>query len=295
VARAAVKVFLLTCTELPEPDADAPILAAALSRRGLSPTLLAWDDPAALATLDRAPGALVVVRSTWNYYLHHDAFLQFVQDASTRARLCNPPEVIRWNTDKIYLRALADRGIPVVPTRYLARGASDSLAALMDREGFADVVVKPRVSAGSFETHRIRRSAVAAPPRATDEATFRSLLAQRDLMVQPYVASVDTRGERSIVCFEGEVSHAIRKSPRFAGGAESVRPEPVAPEEADFARGVLAAAGFGRLLYARVDIAEGAAGELLLMELELTEPSLFLLGHEAATDRFADAIAARAR
>ncbi len=281
------KMFLLTCAQLPEPDHDAPLLDAALRARDLDPELLAWDEPSALDRLTAAPGSLVVVRSTWNYYRHYPAFLRFVQSASRVARLCNPAEVIAWNTDKRYLEALAARGIAIVPTRYVeGKGApGETLTALMDREAWGDVVVKPRVSAGSFETHRFRRGEL-------DETLFGKLRAERPLMVQPYLPSVETSGERSVVCFEGEVSHAIRKSPRFAGGAESVRPEPVSPDEDAFARSVLAAAGFGPLLYARVDMARGPAGEPWLMELELTEPSLFLEGNEQALTRFADAIAA---
>ncbi len=283
-----MKVFLLTCAELPEPDHDAPLLDAALRARGLEPELLAWDAPSSLGALRAAPTALVVVRSTWNYYLDHPAFLEFVQNASKWARLCNPFEVVAWNTDKSYLGALAARGVAIVPTRYVPGAGDGSLGALMETEGWADVVVKPRVSAGSFETHRFRRGAV-------DEALFEKLRAERPLMVQPYVASVETSGERSVVCFEGEVSHAIRKSPRFAGGVESVRSEAVSPDEAAFARKVLQASGFGPLLYARVDMARGEGGELWLMELELTEPSLFLAGNDTALGRFADAIATRAR
>lgn len=281
------KVFLLTCMELPEPDHDAPLLDAALRARDLDPELLAWDAPSSLARLRAAPGSLVVVRSTWNYYQSYPAFLELVQNASTCARLCNPADVIAWNTDKRYLETLAARGVAIVPTRYVEGAGEGTLAALMEGEGWTDVVVKPRVSAGSFETHRFRRGAV-------DEARFARLRTERPLMVQPYVPSVETTGERSVVCFEGEVSHAIRKSPRFAGGAESVRAEPVSPDEAAFARKALAAAGFGPLLYARVDMARGPAGEPWLLELELTEPSLFLEGNESALARFADAIAARA-
>ncbi len=283
-----MKVFLLTCARLPEPDLDAPLLDAALRARGLEPALLAWDAPAPLEPLKAAPGTLVVVRSTWNYYQHYRAFLEFVQNASKYARLCNPAPVIAWNTDKGYLSALAARGVAIVPTRFLegTGAAQGTLAALMDRESWTDVVVKPRVSAGSFETHRFRRGEV-------DERLFAKLRAERALMVQPYVPSVETRGERSLVCFEGEVSHAIRKQPRFAGGAESVRPEPVSADESAFALAALAAAGFGPLLYARVDVARGPLGEPWLMELELTEPSLFLDGNERGLARFADAIAAR--
>ena len=55
---------------------------------------------------------------------------------------------------------------------------------------------------------------------------------------------------------------------------------------------VLAAAPSQQLLYARVDLVPGPDGTPVLMELELTEPSLFLSTSPGAADRFATAIAA---
>jgi len=49
------------------------------------------------------------------------------------------------------------------------------------------------------------------------------------------------------------------------------------------------------LLYARVDVIPGPDGEPVLVELELTEPSVFMEYAPSAAERFADAIAARAR
>ncbi len=53
--------------------------------------------------------------------------------------------------------------------------------------------------------------------------------------------------------------------------------------------------GEGDLLYARVDLARDDEGRPLLMELELVEPSLFLLQHPPALERLVRAIEARAR
>jgi hypothetical protein len=48
--------------------------------------------------------------------------------------------------------------------------------------------------------------------------------------------------------------------------------------------------GAARLLFARVDLLPGDAGEPLVIELELTEPSLWLSSAPGAADRLAGAI-----
>jgi hypothetical protein len=109
-------------------------------------------------------------------------------------------------------------------------------------------------------------------------------------MVQPYVRSVDGHGERCLVFLDGELSHAIRKNPRFADGHESVSgPVPVDADERAAAESILKLVN-APLLYARVDLARDEQGTPRLMELEVIEPSLFLMQHPPAIERFADAI-----
>jgi hypothetical protein len=99
--------------------------------------------------------------------------------------------------------------------------------------------------------------------------------------------------------FGGRFSHAVRKSAMLDGPYEGVdglfRAEEISawqatPEQLDVAGRALRAAP-GDPLYARVDLVPGPDGPLLL-ELELTEPSLFLGRAPGAAGRFADAVAA---
>ena len=268
---------------------DEPVLCAALARAGIRAQVLAWDDPAA----PFAEARLTVLRSTWNYPHRPDDFLRWA--AARGPRLLNPLGVVRWNTHKRYLDDLAAGGLPVVPTRFVARGSGASLAGVLDDHGWSTVVVKPAISAGSLHTRRIGRGELAG-----HQVWLEAMVAERDMMVQPYLDSVEGYGERAIVAIDGEITHAVRKAPRFAGGEEHVS-EAVAllPEERRFARAALelAEARFPepRLLYARVDVARDARGELVLMELELVEPSLFLLQCPAALERFVAAIGERLR
>lgn len=269
-------VALATCRNIPEPDNDEPVLKAALEAAGVPAKVLAWDDEA----VDWDAPKLTVIRSTWNYYLRPSAFLAWVLRRGRK--LLNAPEIVQWNHHKRYLADLEASGVPVVPTLWIMQGASwrERLA----ETAWTDVVVKPAVSAGSYRTSRLT-----GPP--FDEAVVTAAVAASDTMVQPYVASVDSYGERSLVCIDGEVTHAIRKNPRFHGESENVSAAvTIADDERELASRALAKV-VGAPLYARVDMVRDAAGKPMLSELELIEPSLFLQQSPAAARRFAASIA----
>ena len=253
-----MKLRVATCLKLPEPDADEAPLAAALSAGGFDAQLVAWDDPAA----DWDAPIPTIIRSTWNYALDVDRFLAWIDRVARSAPLFNPPEVISGNLHKRYLLELAARGVPVVPTTLVERGEACELP-----EG--RIVIKPEVGAGSLGA-----KVFASGREDAARAHLASLTVSGAALVQPYVASVEGYGERSIVLIDGELSHAIRKSPRFAGDSEKIDgPFPIAEEEHAVAMAALAP--YGDLLYGRVDLARDDAGRPMVMELELVEPSLF--------------------
>lgn len=272
-------VYFASCLRLPEPDPDEALLLGAVPGSAVRP----WDDP----RVDWSEADLVVIRSTWNYHLHRDAFVEWAARVATTSRLYNSPEIVRWNSHKSYLRELSERGFRMVPTVFVDRGAPASLTAICAERGWTDVVVKPAVSGGSFSTKRFRGEML------DGDAFLTALSTERDVMVQPYVHSVDGHGERSMIWIAGELTHAIRKTPRFAGTEEQVSAAlPIADDERAFALGVVESAG-NDLLYARIDLARDEDGRLMVMELELIEPSLFLLQSPYALARFASAILQR--
>jgi glutathione synthase/RimK-type ligase-like ATP-grasp enzyme len=279
-----VHVAVATALDQEDLDQDDVPLVAALAAAGHRASLLAWDDPG----VDWALPDVVVVRSTWNYHPQRDAYLAWADRVAAVTTLHNPADVLRWNTHKSYLLELEERGAPVVPTAWLARGDRADLVELAASRGWDEVVCKPAVGAGSDGVVRVR---------ATEgQAALDALVAAGDAMVQPFMPTVETEGELSVIVLGGEVSHAVWKRP--AAGSFLVQVEhggvyePLAevPDEvASLARWVVAATGHD-LLYARVDLLVDEVGSWLLTELELTEPALYLDLVDGAAERFVAAL-----
>ena len=290
-------VALATCREFPLLDEEDRLLIPALAALGVEARPAVWTDP----DVDWAAFDAVVVRETWDYSDDRDAFLAWTRRVAAATRLLNPADVIAWNTDKRYLRELAAAGLPVVPTRFHEPG--DAAADWLPGGEFTDVVVKPAVSCGSRDTVRY---AMHEPLDDAHVHVARLLADDRAVMVQPYLDAVDTVGETAVLFVDGQFSHAIRKGPLLARGVEGEKVEglfvqeqidPRQPTEAelDVAHRVVAAipGGVERVLYARVDLIPGPDGAPLLLELELTEPSLFLSHAAGAPQRLAAAIVGR--
>ena len=271
---------------MPDLDPDDRLLAAALTARGVAVEPAVWDAPVDWAAYD-----LAVLRSTWDYPPRRD---EFVAWARAVPRLANPADVVAWNTDKRYLKTLAEAGVPVVPTQWIS--AVDG----WEPPAADDIVIKPAVGAGSVDSGRYS-------PQDRELATAhvgRLVSAGRLVMVQPYLAAVDTYGETAMLFLAGRFSHAVRKGPLLTGpdfGVDGLyREEDISPRrpsaaERAAAEQALAALPFDDLLYARVDVVPGPDGAPLVIEVELTEPSLFFGTAEGAADRLAAEILLRLR
>ncbi|MGH7658661.1 MAG: ATP-grasp domain-containing protein, partial [Gemmatimonadales bacterium] len=282
------RIALATWCDLPELSEDDQLLLAPLEQRGIRAEPVVWNDPG--VTWDRFEA--VVVRSCWDYHHRHDDFLEWTESLERLGvPLWNPALVLRWNAEKSYLNHLQNNGIPVVPTRWIEAGSGLTLAVLMEETGWDDVVVKPTISASAHNTWRTSRTRA-----AKDGARFGALAARSALMLQPFVDEVASEGEWSLVFLGGAFSHAVMKRPR--PGDFRVQPEhggTVDPVEAgaeliNAAQAALQAIP-GEWLYARVD---GCLmdGRFCITEVELVEPSLFLITSPGAPDRAADAIEA---
>ncbi len=277
-----IPLKIATCRPLPEADVDEQLLLDALRAEGIDARLTPWRED-----VDSEDATPTIIRSTWDYIHHVPDFFRWAEAVSLRAPLWNPLDIIRRNAHKSYLLELQERGIPVTPTILAHRGDQRTLAAMVAESRWVDVVVKPAVGAGSFETYRLHSD----DSRCNE--LFSKLCAERDVLIQPYLPSVEGYGERALVWIDGEFTHAVRKSPRFADGAESVSEAlPISSAEVALGHAVLHDVA-DQLLYARVDVAPGVDGMPVLMELELIEPSLFLMQSPRALRRLVEGIGRR--
>lgn len=265
------RIALVTARAARDLDEDLPPLVDALTRAGAVVSVLDWDDD----TADWAAQDLAVLRSTWDYTQRLAEFLAWIDRAAVQTTLLNPPDTVRWNVDKHYLGELANQGVATVPGAFVEPGddaaaaLADFLAAYAGADAF-EFVVKPCVE---------------------------------QALQQPYLARVDEHGETALLWFNGEFSHAIRKGPLLRRNEDATRalfaPEHITARVPSLAEMALARETLARipaanaLLYARVDVIHDDAGSPRLLELELSEPSLFFGHAEGSADRFAAAILAR--
>jgi glutathione synthase/RimK-type ligase-like ATP-grasp enzyme len=251
-------------------------LLAALHAFGLTARAAMWDDPG----VDWSAFSLCIIRSAWDYHHRRDAFLAWAERVAGTTILCNPLPVIQWNTHKYYLRELETRGVPVVPTEWLAPGESVCLAERVRRRAWSRFVIKPAVATNSFGARIFSRESL-----DEGQAHLDKLLCAREVMLQPFLPSIAVYGERSLVFIEGELTHAFRKRPAFEQQRDTQGEIAVSPtrDEAALAKEILSHAahitgqrGSKAFLFARVDLVRDERGAARLMELELVEPRLRL-------------------
>lgn len=296
-----MRIALATCSTLPAWERDDVPLLAALRARVDAVEQPSWDDPA----IDWSSFDAVLIRTTWDYQDKREAFIAWAQHVAACTRLFNPAAVVRWNTDKTYLRELEALGVPIAPTTWFAIGQRCDLAQLVGERAIARGFLKPVIAANARGTFRFDARNLAELAAAQQHLQER--LASEAMMLQPYLSTVEREGELSAIYFDGALSHAVRKIP-VPGDYRTqddygARDQPITLEPDAAALTERTLAGFAtlarergwpeHLLYARVDMLRDESGRWLLNELELVEPSLFFRHDAHAAERLASALLAR--
>ena len=267
---------------------DDRLAADALERRGITVVPAVWNDP----KVDWAGFDRVIVRSPWDYHEHATDFLAWFSTLDRAGvPVHNPTSVLRWNLDKVYLRWIEERGGSVVQTEWIPKGGKVDVAEVLARRGWSKGVVKPTISASAHNTWIVSPSSSAA-----DAKKIAPILERSGLMIQPFLAEIETEGEVSMLFYGGKYSHAVRKRPAVGdfrvqtehGG--TVEPATPSAETVRGAQMIVDLRG-DELLYARVD-GVVVGDEFLLMEFEVLEPQLFFPFHPQAAERFAEAVVA---
>ena len=291
------KIAFLACPDtLPgsptrRPDAFEHDLLLDAVRQGLADRAdlhaIDWRAPLdQLTTYD-----LAYLGTPWDYTEAKDEFLERLEALEAAGVVvANPAEVIRWNSDKLYLAELAVRGAPSISTLWpMSAGPADVLAAF-DHFGTDRVVVKRRVGAGAIGQDSFTRTSPPPPHWRIDQPA----------MIQPFLPAIQSEGEHSFIFVDGQFSHGLIKRAAkgdyriqsLYGGIEVA----VDPAEADLAAAVavMAMLPFAAAPhYARIDMVRLDSGELAVIEAELIEPYLYPLQGPEFGARMADGLLAR--
>lgn len=276
---------LVTCDKVAALDPDDRLLGNELTGRGMTVAVAVWSDP----SVEWRTSKVCVLRSTWDYHARFPEFAEWVDRVSQVTTIWNPPELLYWNADKGYLRDLEAAGVRIVPTVWARRGERVSLLDCCERYASQDIVVKPARGAATHDVLLVRRDNGSL---AAGQAHLNRLALEKGALVQPYLDSVTTYGERALVFIQNRYSHAVRKKPfdtLLAVRESTIALVEATRDEVELARKAIAQVP-GQTMYARVDLLRDRDGDPCVSEVELIEPALYLAAHGPARTMLADAV-----
>jgi glutathione synthase/RimK-type ligase-like ATP-grasp enzyme len=280
---------LITWSGLPEGAASERLLLPHLSEAGIRTRILDWRTPG----FDFSQFDLLVLRSCWDYHLRETEFTEWLRRIAGEASVLNSLTTVLWNQNKFYLQEMERLGIEIAPTIFITGKEGIGMAERRRIKQWPQIVVKPAVSASAHKTCLM--DSVALP---TDAELARQM-GGGPFLIQEFIPEIQTHGEISFIYIDGIFSHAVLKRPaagdfrvqqEHGGSAEAFLPS---SELLDQANQIASTVQQVReSLYCRID-AVARDGKLVLMELELIEPELFLGLVDGAAERFAAAIVGR--
>ena len=268
-----MKIAFLACdTTLPgrperrsdafEHDYQFEAIKRPLAEKGIELVEINWKAPIEeLSSFD-----IALISTTWDYQECCDEFLNKLDAIEVSGTpLCNPAELVRWNIEKTYLRELATRGAPTVPTLWVDNPTPDHAKQAFSEFGTDTIVIKRQVGAGA--EGQIKLTASDTLPNGP--------LLDRSAMIQPFLPAIQSEGEYSFIFVDGELSHALIKRAKSGDyriqSAYGGKEDPITPSDEDLAqaKSIVDILPGGAPLYARIDMVRSSTGELLLMEAEL--------------------------
>ncbi|NVJ65836.1 MAG: hypothetical protein HWE16_05055 [Gammaproteobacteria bacterium] len=270
-----MNIAIASCADLPDWEKDDLPFFAELTRRNINYDILAWDSVTDWAQYDAC-----LIRTTWDYQERFAEFVSWIETVSSQTKLLNQKDILLWNSHKKYLKDLEEAGIAIAPSEWLLTAGDYDIESIMQRRGWDKGFIKPLIGANARECCRFETS-----PEGLVKAQQHvvRLTPLEDLVLQPYLNSVEEFGETSGIFFDHQFSHGTRKVPVKGDfrvqddyGAKDYPYELNEQEKAVAAKALAwVEKKFGRLLYARIDFLHGENGEAYLNEMELIEPSLF--------------------
>lgn len=258
------------------------LVQAALEKEGWRVNRVAWS-----GDFDWNSSHFALFRTPWDYAKNFKAFEAWLARTREQIHFINPLAAIYWNSDKHYLAELQQKGLAVPTTHFIKKGNKKSLAAWHQELGWEHTVLKPTISAAGRHTYQLH-------PKDWDshETIFQQLLEEEDLMLQPFLKNIVTKGEIAVMLVGGEVTHAVLKTAKagdfrvqddFGGTVKVYEPSAAA---VDLAKRAVRSCPIPPL-YARVDLVWDNEGGLAVSELEVFEPEMWFRFYPAAATQLA--------
>ncbi|QIE59452.1 hypothetical protein G5B37_07705 [Rasiella rasia] len=248
------------------------LLKDALEAEGLTVDRTYWDNP----DYDWSTTKIALIRTVWDYFERFEAFTTWMEETAVKTKLVNPLKLQQWNSHKFYIKELQDKGVRVVATEFVSAKSKITLAEISKKRGWKKMVLKPAISAAAFHTYKVSEE-----NSQEMERVFQQLVASRDMLVQEFLETITTRGEASLMIFNGTYSHAILKRAKpgdfrvqddFGG---TVHPYSPSKDEIEFAENANRQCPIAPV-YGRVDIVWDETGSCYLSEMEFLDPEIWL-------------------
>ncbi len=258
----------------------------ALEKLGLHVKRVAWDD----TSFNWKKTKVAVIRATWDYFYRFSEFSAWLENVSATTQLINCKALLQWNTNKIYLLELQEKGIQIPETFVIKKGSCFTLQELHELLGWEHTILKPCISGAARHTYNLNKNNL-----AEHESIFTKLQQTEALLLQPFQHRIVTHGEISLIYFNGIFTHAVLKKAKkgdfrvqddFGGSVFPYQPN---AKEIAFAKKCIEACNI-KPIYARVDVFLDNNNQLALGELELIEPELWFRLHPEAATIFAQVI-----
>jgi hypothetical protein len=283
------KIAFVTSSSTPGITQDDQLLSAELEKLGLDCISAPWDE----GGIDWNEFDMILFRSCWNYHLKPKKFNEWIRSLP-EGKTVNSTSLIAWNLNKKYLKDLERSGVFLPETEFLERDTfyPQQLSDILLKRNWSKAVLKPCISASSFKTEVVtNENALQVGQQLVDTLTSDGMILQR------FQDEVVSKGELSIIFFNGHFSHALIKRAKpnefrvqkeFGGTHALISPPTELIEQARHILTHLPEVPS----YARVDGID-VGGTFVLMELELIEPVLFFASANASATKLADVLIAK--
>jgi glutathione synthase/RimK-type ligase-like ATP-grasp enzyme len=192
--------------------------------------------------------------------------------------------------DKHYLKDIEEYGVRIVPTHYIEKNNPLQLKDWLKKNKAEEGVVKPCIGGGSRLTYRFNHGNF-------KEIEEKILPYQNEeaFIVQPFIESIESWGEISIMMIGRKATHAIIKTAKK--GDFRVQDDfggiwkPYIPQEDELTLAYLAWDSLTPTpVYMRVDIMKLAGDLPAVNELELIEPEMWFRSYPKACDELAQRV-----